>query len=395
MVLVERLILIKSKNKKIITKFMEIVKYNNFIFEGIFSKKYKYDTLAKETFKKMLNNIDDLSVKLLSDFRREVVFTENSNKNQYRESEKDEYGDEEYQDRKSRKDKYGDEEYQDRTSTNQKLLTSGETKLIESPKMDLVKTTISKESPSEVDINKSKDIILKIIGDIETMSNKNVTSNNDNELKEIYKKMSQIVHPDKIKTSPLSSLGEEILNELFDILNKLYKSKNLAGMRRFQEAIGLMIEVLGKSNKKLLSNNSLQSGVLRLSEMMKYKGPRKSKRTVIISGDGESEGESENKKIKVSVNKTNSGHRTSTKMLGFRKESTYSVSINGKTLVSRERGKDGDPLVNPKLSELYYKFLDEIGVAQEDLSISNISKSEYKKIINDIKSKYSKKISSF
>lgn len=91
--------------------------------------------------------------------------------------------------------------------------------------------------------------------------------------------------------------------------------------------------------------------------------------------------------------KGQSGHRLFTKLLGKTKEDYYSISINGKHFVSDAKGKEGQPLVNPKISEMYYNFLDEIGKLQEKAKRNLIDLNDYDNSLNKIKTKYQLELS--
>jgi hypothetical protein len=66
----------------------------------------------------------------------------------------------------------------------------------------------------------------------------------------------------------------------------------------------------------------------------------------------------------VSVMKTHSDHRFSSKFFGATKENSYSLAINGEHLISKVKGEEGKPLVSPKITELYWNFLTELGQLQ-------------------------------
>jgi hypothetical protein len=93
----------------------------------------------------------------------------------------------------------------------------------------------------------------------------------------------------------------------------------------------------------------------------------------------------------VSVMKTHSGHRFSSKFFGATKENSYSLAINGEHLISKVKGEEGKPLVNPKLTELYWNFLTELGQLQIKRKRNNIkSNEEYDRLVDGLKSKYDK-----
>jgi hypothetical protein len=93
----------------------------------------------------------------------------------------------------------------------------------------------------------------------------------------------------------------------------------------------------------------------------------------------------------ISVMKTHSGHRFSSKFFGATKENSYSLAINGEHLISKVKGEEGKPLVNPKLTELYWNFLTELGQLQIKRKRNNIkSNEEYDRLVDGLKSKYDK-----
>lgn len=93
----------------------------------------------------------------------------------------------------------------------------------------------------------------------------------------------------------------------------------------------------------------------------------------------------------ISVMKTHSGHRFSSKFFGATKENSYSLAINGEHLISKVKGEEGKPLVNPKLTELYWNFLTELGQLQIKRKRNNIkSNDEYDRLVDGLKSKYDK-----
>lgn len=94
-------------------------------------------------------------------------------------------------------------------------------------------------------------------------------------------------------------------------------------------------------------------------------------------------------KTYVSVMKIQSGHRFSSKFLGATKEDSYSLSINGKHFVSDVKGKEGQKLVNPKITEMYWNFLTELGKLQDRRKRNDIkTNSEYDSEVDKLKNKY-------
>jgi hypothetical protein len=91
----------------------------------------------------------------------------------------------------------------------------------------------------------------------------------------------------------------------------------------------------------------------------------------------------------VSVMKTHSDHRFSSKFFGATKENSYSLAINGEHLISKVKGEEGKPLVSPKITELYWNFLTELGQLQIRRK-RNIIKTndDYDRLVDDLKSKY-------
>ena len=90
-----------------------------------------------------------------------------------------------------------------------------------------------------------------------------------------------------------------------------------------------------------------------------------------------------------------SGHRTSSKFWGATKEDSYSLSINGKHFVGNVKGKEGEPLVNPKIAEMYYNFMTEIGNIQTKRKRNLMDESEYNSELSKIKTKYQAQLSKF
>lgn len=99
--------------------------------------------------------------------------------------------------------------------------------------------------------------------------------------------------------------------------------------------------------------------------------------------------------IDVAVMKNYSKHRNSSKVWGTKKENSYSLSINNQHFISDERGKEGQLLVNPKIVEMYWNFLSDIGNAQIKYKKRNITEEQYDSELNKIKDKYSKELSKF
>ena len=63
---------------------MKILNFNEYSTNELFDflkKKYEFDSRAKEVFKKLLDNIDDLEVLEFADYRREVSLKGKSEKN--------------------------------------------------------------------------------------------------------------------------------------------------------------------------------------------------------------------------------------------------------------------------------------------------------------------------
>jgi hypothetical protein len=93
-------------------------------------------------------------------------------------------------------------------------------------------------------------------------------------------------------------------------------------------------------------------------------------------------------KTEVVSMKNTSKSRLSSKLLGSFKGASYLLSINGKTFVDT----DGNMLVNPKISEIYYNFLTELGNIQDDFKRENLSDEDYATNLDKIKKKYQSQI---
>lgn len=126
-------------------------------------------------------------------------------------------------------------------------------------------------------------------------------------------------------------------------------------------------------------------------EMRKFKGPM-IKKIQTTGSNQESSSKSQSNLMRISAMKGQSSHRFSSKFWGNFKESSYILSVNGKTLVSKKKGEEGKPLVDPDISKIYYDFLTELGNLQEDKRVGLIDDVDYKNKLSKLKSKYSAKI---
>jgi len=160
---------------------------------------------------------------------------------------------------------------------------------------------------------------------------------------------------------------------------------------------GDSLEVFNETLKQIMGYfNSKVEKVTEEVEIRGFKGSRQTKKFIgtRIKTGGDSYYKTTGK-TSITVNKTSSKHRLSSKIWGAGSENSFSLAINGKTYVGNIKGKEGEPLINPKISQMYYDFLTELGYIQDKLKRNNMDESEYQSERNKIKSKYQAQLAKF
>lgn len=199
----------------------------------------------------------------------------------------------------------------------------------------------------------------------------------------------------------LLRFDEYSTNEIFGFLNKKYEFDSRA-KEVFKELLnniqGLEVQEFSDYRREVTLKEKDQKDSDEFLESRNMRVPRDEK--VIKTQTTSKELPSFKQKYKhgdidVAVMKNYSKHRLSSKILGNGKQNSYSLSINNQHFISDERGKEGQFLVNPKISEMYWNFLSDIGNAQEKYKKRNLRESEYDSELSRIKSKYQIQLSKF
>ena len=192
---------------------------------------------------------------------------------------------------------------------------------------------------------------------------------NDNIAKETFKRMLEVI--------------EDLEVEVFAD----YKREVFFCDRGSEKSHDEVSQEKNYEEKNDISGN--EKGVREKVELRGYKKPFKKQIKREVTSNSKNYYQSSNE-TQVAVMKGQSSHRFSSKILGYMKENSFSLQINGQTFVTSVKGKEGQPTVNPKISEMYWNFLSDIGNVQMKLKRRNIKQSDYDSEIQRIKKKYGK-----
>lgn len=457
-------------------------------FLNLFNKKFKEDDLAKKTFKKMLDSIEDLKVMVFSDYKREVSFVPKSDdKLEYPKTEDPNPEDPKPEDTNKpegqKLDKQPDMNKPSKTDDTirdeksayplmiknltalRDLLSQYKNISIEGQESSVNKkfTPSNLEDTSMRTKSKSNDVkLVNLTESVISFSDFTFESNffgkiskatikkNETDLIEAFtkikKSISVIIDERDKGVSITSQFCDDVLSEKMkskEIIVALYKEiwEHLYGKYRstmpeldnlYKENINIVkdkkkivaekisrfslrsiqfdkeglygglatfgdsLEVFNETLKQIMDYfNSKFEKVTEEVEIRGFKGPRQTKKLISTKKTGGDSYYKNTGRTSITVNKTSSKHRLSSKILGAGNGNSFSLAINGKTYVGNIKGKEGDPLINPKISQMYYDFLTELGYIQDKLKRDNMDESEYQSEINKIKSKYQVQLAKF
>lgn len=184
----------------------------------------------------------------------------------------------------------------------------------------------------------------------------------------------------------------------FSLRSIQFDKENLyGGLATFGDSL----EIFNETLKQILKYFDVKLNVVSEAKVNKFRvGQKQTTKLIQLSPEDKQEGRfktsyTTSPKMDIAVMKGYSGHRTSSKFWGATKEDSYSLSINGKHFVSNVKGKEGEPLVNPKIAEMYYNFMTEIGNIQTKRKRNLMDESEYNSELSKIKTKYQAQLSKF